>query len=172
MFDNIEFSGGSMSLITDDNIIDFGNINEFTTESTCECKNISDTVIQNTNNFFEFESELTYFKEDLFNKMFEPQDYNSFTLKYNAPVMIQARWHKKARIRKKWLKRYGMKPDVIPVVVDNCELEYNPGKILGYTDDSILSSYNNYEIKTTNLPRYIFKPYQMRRGLKISEKTY
>ena len=172
MFDNIEFSGGSMSLIDNDRVIDFGNINEFTMESTCQSEDIGDTIVKNTNSSFEFESELTYFNEDLFNKLLNPQDYNNFSLRYNVPVMIQCRWHKKARIRKKWLKRYGMKSDVIPVVVDNCELEYNPGKTLGYTDDGILSTYNSYMVKTTQYPKYIFKPHQMRRGLKISEKTY
>lgn len=32
---------------------------------------------------------------------------------WDIPIMIQARCHKKYRVNKKWLKRYGMKRDVV-----------------------------------------------------------
>ena len=76
-----------------------------------------------------------------------------FTLQYEHLIMIQARWHKKARIRKKWLKRYGMKPDVVKVDVYANAINYNP----------IDGSFDFEE----NKRRYIFRPDQKRRGIKI-----
>ena len=85
-----------------------------------------------------------------------------FTLYYDRPVMIQARWHKNARIRKKWLKRYGMKRDVV-TYTSNCRLlDYNPegDGFAGVCDVS------NFEFETDRM-KYILRPDQMRRGLKI-----
>jgi hypothetical protein len=67
--------------------------------------------------------------------------------------MVQARWHKKTRIRKKWLKRFGMKLDTIKMKTDATVCSYNK------EDGSI-------EFETDKV-EYVFKPHHMRRGLKI-----
>lgn len=83
-----------------------------------------------------------------------PQPNGKFIMNYQHNIMIQTRWHKKARIRKKWLKRFGMKPDVVNVTSNATIGEY-------HTDDG------TFDFKTDIIPKYMWKPYQKRRGLKI-----
>lgn len=45
----------------------------------------------------------------------EYEHNDEIEMEYRIPIRIQARWHKKHRINKKWLKRYGMKEDVLLV---------------------------------------------------------
>lgn len=74
---------------------------------------------------------------------------------YDVPIMIQARWHKKYRINKKWLKRYGMKRDVVKMKAHINIIE----RIPNYKFNSF-----NFEIDT---PVMQYRPDQMRRNLKI-----
>jgi hypothetical protein len=83
-----------------------------------------------------------------------PQSNGKFIINYQHNIMIQARWHKKARIRKKWLKRFGMKPDVVNVTSNATVGEY-------HTDDG------TFDFETDTLPKYLWRPDQMRKGLKI-----
>ena len=53
--------------------------------------------------------------------------YEKFDIEYNINVKIQSRWHKKKRIRKKWLNRYGMKPDTI-LLKGKTDIEYRYGQ--------------------------------------------
>ena len=77
---------------------------------------------------------------------------DNFTIEYNAPIMIQARWHKKARIRKKWLKRFGMKPDTV-----KCALCIND-----------VHTISNYELAfEINVVEFTWRPDQKRKDLKI-----
>jgi hypothetical protein len=76
-----------------------------------------------------------------------------FTMEADVNIMVQARWHKKTRIRKKWLKRFGMKLDTIKMKTDATVCSYNK------EDGSI-------EFETDKV-EYVFKPHHMRRGLKI-----
>lgn len=78
---------------------------------------------------------------------------NLITLTYQKPIMIQARWHKKHRTRKKWLKRYGMKPDTVEVFCNAETYDY------GYCA-------NTFDIDANSF-KYNWKPHQQRRGLKI-----
>lgn len=55
-----------------------------------------------------FTCENTIVNENLLSKLLLPKKSNTFDLQYTA--MVQARKHKKKRINKKWLKRYGYKP--------------------------------------------------------------
>lgn len=82
-----------------------------------------------------------------------PQPNGKFTMMYHHDIMIQARWHKKPRIRKKWLKRFGMKPDIVNVISNATVGEY-------HTDDG------TFDFETDKL-EYIWRPDQKRRGLKI-----
>jgi len=60
----------------------------------------------------EFACENTQINMPLFNSMFETLE-TPRRIYWDVPILIQARWHKKHRINKKWLKRYGMKRDMI-----------------------------------------------------------
>lgn len=78
---------------------------------------------------------------------------NNFTLTYEQPIMIQARWHKRHRTNKKWLKRFGMKPDTITVSYDaeTCDYDVCDGR---FDIDAHSKKYN-------------WKPHQKRRNIKI-----
>lgn len=82
-----------------------------------------------------------------------PKTDSKVTIEANINIMIQARWHKNPRIRKKWLKRFGMKPDTVKVRMDAAVGEY-------HTDD------DSCDFKTDKR-EYIWRPDQMRKGLKI-----
>jgi hypothetical protein len=56
-------------------------------------------------------------------KPFEPTE--KFSIEHNVGILVQARWHKKKRINKKWLKRYGMKPDTVKIKAKARTLSYN-----------------------------------------------
>ena len=88
-----------------------------------------------------------------------------FYVEYYIPIMIQARWHKKPRINKKWLKRYGMKKDKVLVRCD----------VNSITPDSSYDPYDLIESTGFNLElgdmQYKFRQDQLRKNLKI-EKCY
>lgn len=90
------------------------------------------------------------------------------TIMYEVPIMIQARWHKKNRINKKWLKRYGMKPDTIKVEMNIRALECIPEHIDNESKykTSLSCIYNSWNFKT-DIPIYKYRPDQIRRNLKI-----
>lgn len=76
-----------------------------------------------------------------------------FTIEAYRNIMIQARWHKNPRIRKKWLKRFGMKPDTVKIRMDATAGEYHTN------DGSFDFETDKYE--------YVWRPDQLRSGLKI-----
>lgn len=114
----------------------------------------------------EFSADLTYVNYDLFDKLRRLQEPSKFKIVADVPIMIQARCHKKRRINKKWLKRYGMKPDVVKIEMDAESLEYTPGEIIGTTDTGIISSYNSFDFKTQEI-RYVFREDQLRKNRKM-----
>ncbi len=114
----------------------------------------------------EFSADFTYVNYDLFDELRRSQEPSKFKIVADVPIMIQARWHKKRRINKKWLKRYGMKPDVVKIEMDADSLEYTPGEIVGYTDTGIIGSYNSFDFKTQEI-RYIFREDQLRKNRKM-----
>jgi hypothetical protein len=114
----------------------------------------------------EFSADLSYVNYDLFDKLRRVQEPHKFKIEANIPIMIQAKWHKKRRINKKWLKRYGMKPDVVKVEMDADSLEYTPGEIIGTTDTGIIGSYNSFDFKTQEI-RYVFREDQLRKNRKV-----
>lgn len=91
--------------------------------------------------------------ESLYNSFNMPLSNGKFTIEYQMPIMIQARWHKNPRIRKKWLKRFGMKSDTIKVKADATTGEY-------HMDDG------SFYVETDKR-EYILRPDQKRRGIKI-----
>lgn len=95
----------------------------------------------------------TIVNKELFDKLLTPSTSSAFAMEWDTPILVQARWHKKSRIRKKWLKRYGFIEDVVKTVAKaNCG-DYN--KETGETNIDVDSI------------QYIWRPDQKRRGLKI-----
>lgn len=84
-------------------------------------------------------------------KPFDPT--KNFNIEHNVPVLVQARWHKKKRINKKWLKRYGMKSDTVKIKANARTLSYN-------TETS------DCEFEVDKL-EYAWRPDQKRKYLKI-----
>ena len=82
-----------------------------------------------------------------------PPSNGKFTIEYSVPIMIQARWHKKARINKKWLKRFGMKPDTIKCRANATAREY-------HTEDG------SFDFES-GMPEFLWRPDQLRNNLKI-----
>lgn len=76
-----------------------------------------------------------------------------FTIEADINIMIQARWHKKKRVNKKWLKRYGMKSDTVKVRAKARALDY--GYLAG-----------EFDFETDKF-EYIWRPDQKRKNLKI-----
>ena len=88
-------------------------------------------------------------------------------ISFNVPITIQARWHKKSRIRKKWLKHYGMKRDTVKVRADVIEVTpHIQNYDETYREDIVLSNCNSYNFCAENI-EYIWRPDQKRRGIKI-----
>ena len=76
-----------------------------------------------------------------------------FTIEADINIMIQARWHQKKRINKKWLKRFGMKQDTVRMKANATAGEY-------HTDDGSF----DFEIDAME---YLWRPDQKRKNLKI-----
>lgn len=140
-------------------IIEFSNIGNATIETEIEPSSLSKEVLQ-FNHFASFESTLT----DCSPLLNYASDLNDKPLyiEYDVPIVIQARWHKKPRINKKWLKRYGMKKDKVLVRCDvdsiSPDNSYDPY-------DLIVSKGFNLEVSNM---RYKFRPDQLRKNLKIA----
>lgn len=106
-----------------------------------------------------FEAEMT----DLSPLLTYTTDLHSRPLyvEYSVPIMVQARWHKKPRINKKWLKRYGMKRDKILV---RCNVEY----VTPNLEHDPVSMTEHFECGLTLTDmEYKFRPDQLRRNLKL-----
>lgn len=76
-----------------------------------------------------------------------------FSIEYNIGILVQDRWHKKKRINKKWLKRYGMKPDTVKVRAKARTMSYN-------------TETGDCEFEVDKL-EYIWRPDQLRKNLNI-----
>lgn len=78
-------------------------------------------------------------------------------VEYYIPILIQARWHKKHRINKKWLKRYGMKKDKLWV---KCDIDSVAPQNPKDPNNPVI----NFELSNM---QYKFRPDHLRRNLKI-----
>ena len=94
----------------------------------------------------------TVFNQELFDELCKPSTPSEFTIEGETPILIQARWHKKARIRKKWLKRYGYKEDRVKTIMKAKYGSFN--KETGECDIEVESI------------EYKFKPYQLHREVR------
>lgn len=124
---------------------------EMEVEEWCNKEEPSKTIKGFTNPAT-FSCENTTIHQDLFNELCKPSTSLGFTIEGETPILIQARWHKKARIRKKWLKRYGYKEDKVKTIMKAKYGEFN--KETGEC---------NIEIESIE---YVFKPYQLQREVR------
>lgn len=154
----IELKSGSIKMLRDDEpFCEFDNVNGFI-ESEIEPYSMSQEVIK-FNHEATFEAELTEcnplmaYTTDL--------DGRPFYVEYRTPIMVQARWHKKPRINKKWLKRYGMKKDYISIKCDVESVTPNTNY-----DADCLTEHVEYGMLLTNM-QYKFRPDQLRKNLKM-----
>ena len=118
----IELKSGSFTMLKNDEpICEFNNVNGFI-ESEIEPYSFVQEVIK-FNHEATFEAEIT----DYSPLMAYTTDLSGrpLSIEYRVPILVQARWHKKARIRKKWLKRYGYKEDVVKTIAKARYCEYN-----------------------------------------------
>lgn len=161
-FDNMNLTMNSGTLYMNNE--PWMNVDAASTLSTTYDDISSERLSFNVN--AEFSADLTYVNYDLFDKLCRPQKPSKFKIVAEVPIMIQARWHKKRRINKKWLKRYGMKPDIVKVEMDTDNLTYTPGEIVEYTDTGIIGSYNSFDFKTQEI-RYVFREDQLRKNRKM-----
>jgi hypothetical protein len=76
-----------------------------------------------------------------------------FWFEFEEEILVQAKWNKRKRINKKWLKRYGMKSDTVKVRAKARALDY--GYLAG-----------EFDFETDKL-EYIWRPDQKRKNLKI-----
>lgn len=84
-------------------------------------------------------------------------DNKPLYVEYYVPILIQARWHKKHRVNKKWLKRYGIKKDKLWV---KCDID-------NVTPENSKDPYNtviNFEFSNM---KYKFRQDQLRKNLRI-----
>lgn len=136
------------------NLSDIGNV---AIESEIEPSSLANEILQyNHSASFEGEStdcsSLFHYITNLNNK--------PMYVEYYMPILVQSRWHKKRRINKKWLKRYGIKEDKVLVSCNIVSIHTNT------------ECENPYEIEHKfNLDldsmKYEFRPDQLRRNLKM-----
>lgn len=162
----IEFGSGSLFIQKDNQVSLLGDclpyVQEITELNTCEYVPTSINT-----KAMEFSCDMEVNSATLENMI----SYNPLNhvdcLYFNIPIMIQARWHKKPRIRKKWLKRYGMKKDIVKVKSRAVTITPNTENIYeAYCDDGILGSWQSFEINIDDI-EYIWNQYQKHRDIKI-----
>lgn len=59
-------------------------------------------------------------------------DCTSFTIEGKVPRQVQVRMHKKKRINKKWVKRYGFKTVFKPIRLTNVKFNKQDGDTIGF----------------------------------------
>ena len=128
---------------------DFGECNSLELEQEDWCKDAEPSrTIKGFINSATLSCESpTIINRDAFDELCRPSNSPELTMEWDTPILIQARWHKKARIRKKWLKRYGYKEDVVKTIAKARQGEYN-------------TETGEYEIDVDSI-QFNFKPYQM-----------
>ena len=147
-----------LDIDTNKPIAEFNDIGDVTIESKIETSSLSKETLS-INHEASFECELTDYSS-LLNYTTNIND-KPFYVEYYIPILIQARWHKKKRINKKWLKRYGMKKDKILVKCDVDSISPDSS----YDPYDLVNS-NGFNIELSNM-QYKFRPDQLRKHLKM-----
>ena len=160
---NFDLTDGTLFMKTDDQYIKLGDNVTGTAEVEFSAEEIP-PVVYNLNKTAEFTGSVDY-NEELF-RICNDTALNEWSLEYNVPIKIQARWHKKPRIRKKWLKRYGMKDDVVKVVCKTRAIVVSPEETYDeyVHPDGTLAEFEKIEFVTDNI-EYVWRPDQKRKGI-------
>jgi hypothetical protein len=149
----LELSKGDLFMSIGDETISLGDGIQFTKEIELSADE-NPPRLYHLNNTSSINFEVSGVDLALLNDFCSVSQFNEkFTIEHQMPIMVQARWHKNPRIRKKWLKRFGMKSDTVKVRMDATAGEYN-------ADDG------SFDFETDKR-EYIWRPDQKRRGLKI-----
>jgi hypothetical protein len=125
---NFNMTPGVLYIDTGDGISSLGYITDIDTTYISANEEVPNTIITiDSTHSAEFECNLEYgsIEEEIeqYERMLEtPTKHELF---YNVPVMIQRRYHKKPRINKKWLKRYGMKHDEVKIKMNYQFISHN-----------------------------------------------
>jgi hypothetical protein len=77
-------------------------------------------------------------------KSLTAQPTKNFYCEYDIPILIQKRYHKKNRINKKWIKRYGFKKGVI-----HCEAPASTIKTTPQDDDLYIMDIDIFKLIMT-----------------------
>lgn len=157
----IEFKANSFQICdinTLEPITDFNGISNVIVESEIESSSLKKEKLS-FNHEASFECELTDCSS-LLNYVTDLNDKPLY-VEYYIPILIQARWHKKKRVNKKWLKRYGMKKDKVWVKCDVNSISPDNSY-----DPYDLEESGGFNIEISNM-QYKFRPDQIRRNLKI-----
>lgn len=152
----IEFNGGTLYIMgSDGNQIRFGDdisgLIEVDTLSADEAPDVFYNFTKDMSASFEVSMQDLSFLDEVTFK--HPAPRETFNIMHNVPILVQARWHKKKRINKKWLKRYGMKPDTVKMNAVARTLNYN-------------AETGEFDFEVDKL-EYIWRPDQLRKYLKI-----
>ena len=170
MNSNITFAPGKawISDLAGNQIMSFDNctIEEFVTPLSDKAE-LEHTINLSSIGNAEFTCENVQLNTSLLDSMLEAPKTPA-KVYWDMPIMIQARWHKKNRVNKKWLKRYGMKPDAIKVEMNIRALECIPEHIDNESrcKTSLSCIYNSWNFET-DMPIYKYRPDQMCKNLKI-----
>ena len=139
-------------------VMEFGDISNVTVETELEPSSLSKEELS-----FNHEASFECMSTDYTSLLDYATNFDDkpFYIEYYVPILIQARWHKKSRINKKWLNRFGMKKDEVLV---RCNVN-------SISTDNSYDPYNLVESKGFNMElsdmQYKFRPDQLRRNLKI-----
>lgn len=162
---SIEFNKGELYIMQGDECTCLGE--GIVETDIIENEDKGTPMIHNLNSSTELSVDTVNLNQDVLNDLVAPPNpTNNFTMEFDTPIMIQVRWHKKPRIRKKWLKRFGMKPDTVKVRANMHMLEYYPGHILAeqYDNNGVCATFNSFGFEIDK-QEYILRPDQKRKGL-------
>ena len=153
----LEFNGGTLYMATfdGDQVELSNNLNglvEVDTLSADEVPDVSYNFMKDLNTSFEAAFNMSALDLDLLCvPTFEPK--GDFFIEHDVPIMTQTRWHRKRRINKKWVKRYGMKEDTVKIKA--------VARAMSHMSDT-----GEFNIDVDKL-EYVWRPDQLRKNLKI-----
>ena len=148
---------GNLYASVDGKTISFGEVLDFTSEVDTNSANeyAEELLCMKSSNNCSLSFDVSVMDLSILNELTKPfLTPETFQFEHEMPIMIQSRWHKKKRINKKWLNRFGMKLDTVRVRKE--------GSVLTYDRDS-----GEIKFETTSKNEYIWRQDQMRKHLKM-----
>lgn len=145
-----------------ESIADYSGVENVTIESEIDTSSLTKEKLS-FNHEASFECELT--DCSLLFDYVNDLSSSPFYAEYYMPILVQARWHKKPRINKKWLKRYGMKKDMVLV---RCNIDSFGQSASRDPYDSIEPEATECSMTLSDM-QWKFRADQLRRNLKMEE---